>query len=53
VLDATRRLYDANKNLSNARYDYILSVLQLRQAIGTLSEQDVMDVNAGLKVAKK
>ncbi|GIB21569.1 outer membrane channel protein TolC [Vibrio cholerae] len=53
VLDATRRLYDANKNLSNARYDYILSVLQLRQAIGTLSEQDVMDVNAGLKIAKK
>ncbi|GHY32703.1 outer membrane protein TolC [Vibrio cholerae] len=53
VLDATHRLYDANKNLSNARYDYILSVLQLRQAIGTLSEQDVMDVNAGLKVAKK
>ncbi|GIA77282.1 outer membrane channel protein TolC [Vibrio cholerae] len=53
VLDATRRLYDANKNLSNARYDYILSVLQLRQALGTLSEQDVMDVNAGLKVAKK
>ncbi|EJR5447368.1 outer membrane channel protein TolC [Vibrio cholerae] len=53
VLDATRRLYDANKNLSNARYDYILSVLQLRQALGTLSEQDVIDVNAGLKVAKK
>ncbi len=53
VLDATRRLYDANKNLSNARYDYILSVLQLRQAIGTLSEQDVMDINAGLKAAKK
>ncbi|MDF5104189.1 TolC family protein, partial [Vibrio parahaemolyticus] len=35
VLDATRRLYDANKNLSNARYDYILSVLQLRQAVVT------------------
>ncbi|MEZ8101392.1 outer membrane channel protein TolC [Vibrio bivalvicida] len=49
VLDSTRRLYDANKNLSNARYDYILSVLQLRQAVGTLSEQDVLDVNAGLK----
>lgn len=53
VLDATRRLYDANKNLSNARYDYILNVLQLRQAIGTLSEQDIIDVNAGLRVAKK
>ncbi|WP_038174169.1 MULTISPECIES: outer membrane channel protein TolC [Vibrio] len=49
VLDSTRRLYDANKNLSNARYDYILSVLQLRQAVGTLSEQDVLDINAGLK----
>ncbi|WGW00792.1 outer membrane channel protein TolC [Vibrio sp. YMD68] len=49
VLDSTRRLYDANRNLSNARYNYIISVLQLRQAVGTLSEQDVMDVNAGLK----
>ena len=53
VLDSTRRLYDANKNLSNARYDYILSELQLRQAIGTLSEQDIMDINAGLRTAKK
>tara|TARA_Y100001956_G_scaffold82895_1_gene106560 strand:- start:6254 stop:7564 length:1311 start_codon:yes stop_codon:yes gene_type:complete len=53
VLDSTRRLYDANKNLSNARYDYILSELQLRQAVGTLSEQDIMDINAGLKTAKK
>lgn len=49
VLDSTRRLYDANKNLSNARYDYVLSVLQLRQAVGTLSEQDILDINAGLK----
>ncbi|ROV61522.1 outer membrane channel protein TolC [Vibrio ponticus] len=52
VLDATRRLYDANKSLSNARYNYILSVLSLRQAVGTLSEQDILDINAGLKPAK-
>ncbi len=39
VLDATRRLYDANKNLSDARYNYILSVLQLRQAVGTLANK--------------
>ncbi|MCC2523072.1 outer membrane channel protein TolC [Vibrio coralliilyticus] len=51
VLDSTRNLYDANKNLSNARYDYILSVLKLRQAVGTLSEQDILDINAGLKEA--
>ncbi|MBD1576865.1 outer membrane channel protein TolC [Vibrio sp. S11_S32] len=48
VLDATRRLYDANSQLSDARYNYILSVLQLKGAVGTLSEQDVLDINAGL-----
>lgn len=52
VLDSTRRLYDANRNLANARYDYILSVLQLKQAVGTLSEQDIMDINTGLKANK-
>lgn len=52
VLDSTRRLYDANRNLANARYDYILSVLQLKQAVGTLSEQDIIDINAGLKTNK-
>ncbi|MFA1561604.1 outer membrane channel protein TolC [Aliivibrio fischeri] len=52
VLDSTRRLYDANRNLANARYDYIISVLQLKQAVGTLSEQDIMDINMGLKANK-
>ena len=52
VLDSTRRLYDANRNLANARYDYIISVLQLKQAVGTLSEQDIIDINAGLKTNK-
>ncbi|CED70462.1 outer membrane channel protein TolC [Aliivibrio wodanis] len=52
VLDSTRRLFDANRNLANARYDYILSVLQLKQAVGTLSEQDVVDINMGLKASK-
>ncbi|MCF7353788.1 outer membrane channel protein TolC [Vibrio sp. CK2-1] len=49
VLDATRRLYDANRQLSDARYSYVISVLQLKQAVGTLSEQDILDINAGLK----
>ncbi|GAB6261389.1 outer membrane channel protein TolC [Photobacterium sp. CCB-ST2H9] len=53
VLDATRRLYDANRQLSNARYDYILSQLQLKQAVGSLNEQDILDVNQGLIPAKK
>ncbi|WP_407332143.1 outer membrane channel protein TolC [Enterovibrio sp. 27052020O] len=53
VLDATRRLYDANRNLSDARYNYIVSVLQLRQAVGTLSENDLVEVNSGLIPPKK
>ena len=52
VLDATRRLYDANRQLANARYDYIISQLQLKQAVGSLNEQDILDVNAGLVKAK-
>ncbi len=52
VLGATRTLYSVKKNLSDARYSYIINVLQLRQAVGTLSEQDIIDVNAGLKAIK-
>lgn len=49
VLESTQNVYQANKNLSDARYQYILSQVQLKQAIGTLSEQDIIDINAGLK----
>lgn len=53
VLDSTRSLYDANRNLSDARYNYILSVLQLKEAVGTLTEQDILDINAGLVALNK
>lgn len=48
VLNATRQLYDAKKNLSSARYAYILNQLKLRQAAGNLTEQDLVDINNGL-----
>nr|PMK50618.1 hypothetical protein BCU00_18660 [Vibrio breoganii] len=48
VLDSTQNVYQAKKNLSDARYQYILSQIQLKQAVGTLSEQDIFDVDAGL-----
>ncbi len=53
VLDSTRRLYDSNRNLANARYDYILSVLQLKLAVGTLNEQDILDINNSLVALAK
>lgn len=48
VLNATQRLYDANRQLSEARYNYILSQLQLKQTIGELNEDDLKDISAGL-----
>lgn len=48
VLDATRNLYASENQLANARYDYILFMLQLKYSAGTLSEQDIMDVSSGL-----
>lgn len=49
VLNATRQLYDAKQKLSEARYNYILSQLRLKQAAGNLTEQDLVDINNGLK----
>ena len=48
VLDSTRNLYNAKRNLASARYNYINSVLSLKLAAGTLGESDVYDINQGL-----
>ncbi len=48
VLLSTRNLFDARRNLSVARYNYILAMLQLKQAAGNLSEQDLMGINQAL-----
>ena len=48
VLNGTRDLYNAKRNLANARYNYIINVLSLKQAAGVLSPQDLDDINAGL-----
>jgi len=48
VLISTRNLFDARRNLTRARYDYILAVLSLKQAAGTLTEADLATVNAAL-----
>ncbi|MDX3773324.1 outer membrane channel protein TolC [Chromatiaceae bacterium AAb-1] len=48
VLLSTRNLFEARRNLSSARYDYILAMLQLKQAAGNLTEQDLLAVNQAL-----
>ncbi|WP_113908080.1 outer membrane channel protein TolC [Aliidiomarina celeris] len=48
VLNSTRNLFDARRNLSEARYNYINRTLALRQAAGTISERDLLGINASL-----
>ncbi|MDU9021613.1 TolC family outer membrane protein [Pseudomonas corrugata] len=49
VLDAQRQLYTSVRNYNNARYDYILDNLRLKQAAGTLSPADLQDLSRYLK----
>ena len=45
VLDAERAYYVALRDYANARYDYVINTLQLKQAAGTLSPQDLISLN--------
>jgi outer membrane protein len=48
VLDSTRNLYNAKRNLSSTRYSYIQNVLLLKRAGGTITDEDISNINAGL-----
>jgi outer membrane protein len=48
VLDATRNLYTSENQLANARYDYIMAVLNIKLSAGTLKEQDLIDISNSL-----
>ncbi|MEM7250787.1 MAG: TolC family outer membrane protein [Pseudomonadota bacterium] len=48
VLDAQSDLFAAELDYAEARYDYILDILRLKQAAGTLSADDLGTVNQWL-----
>ncbi len=45
LLQAERNLYSAEKNLANAKYDYILANLRLALAAGTISPNNILEIN--------
>lgn len=49
VLNAERQLYGAVRDYNDARYDYILDSLKLKQAAGTLSPDDLVALSKYLK----
>ncbi|HTN94164.1 MAG TPA: TolC family outer membrane protein [Gallionella sp.] len=48
VLNAQQQLYSTRRDLYQAQYNYLLSELRLRQAVGTLGEADLDKVNREL-----
>nr|VFK54150.1 MAG: outer membrane protein [Candidatus Kentron sp. TC] len=49
VLNRQRDMSEAKKEHASARYDYLLDTLRLKQAAGTLSEEDVMTIDAWIE----
>ena len=49
VLQAQQALFEAKRDNAAARYDYILDLLRLKQAAGTLAIDDVVEVNSWLE----
>ena len=45
VLDAQRKLFVAERDYLNARYDYIVNTMKLKQIAGTLSPTDLQELN--------
>ncbi len=45
VLDARRRLFEAQTNYARSRYDYLINVMRLRLAAGTLNDAQVDEIN--------
>lgn len=48
VLNAQQQLYSAKRDLLQARYNFIMSQLKLKAAVGTLREADLEQVNRWL-----
>lgn len=48
VLVAQRTVYQARRNYANARYDYILSMMRLKEVAGQLSPDDIYQLNSAL-----
>jgi len=51
VLDARRRLAEAETNYARSRYDYLINTVRLKLAAGILKPDDVADINQWLAAA--
>jgi len=49
VLNAQSQLFETKAKLAKARFDYLVGTLRLKQAVGTLTAEDLDPINALLK----
>jgi outer membrane protein len=49
VLDAEQQVLSARRDLAGARYEYLLSILSLKAAVGSLSPDDLAELDQHLK----
>ena len=48
LLNAQRDLYSARRDYANTRYDYVINTFRLKETAGTLSPQDIYDLDAAM-----
>ena len=52
VLNAQQQVFSARRDLAQAKYNYIMSTLKLKAAVGRLTENDIVAINAWLDRTK-
>jgi outer membrane protein len=48
VLNVQQNVYSTRRDLANAYFTYLIAVLRLKSAVGSLNEQDLQDINRRL-----
>lgn len=51
VLTVQRNLFQAQRDYTNARFDYVLNAMRLKQVAGTLTEQELLAIEQWVQVA--
>ena len=49
LLDAQKRLFQAQRDYASSRYEYIISMLRLKASVGSLNPNDLMKISSQMK----
>ena len=49
LLDAQKRLFQAQRDYASSRYEYIISMLRLKASVGSLNPNDLMRISSQMK----